>query len=78
MNATALNDINTCEAWSAAESSNMASRDNPEIKGWLGITWAVIGLALLMGPRSVGPVTAITTPLKWLMLFVCLGMYINL
>jgi hypothetical protein len=56
----------------------MPGRSNDTIKGWLGVTWAVIGIFLLWGPRSVGPFTCITTPLKWIFLFVCLGMYVSL
>lgn len=77
MNATTLNDINTCEAWSAAK-TNMEGRSNDEIKIWLAVTWIVIMIGVVMGPRSIGPFTAITTPLKWILLFVCMGMYIGL
>jgi len=78
MNATALNDINTCEAWSAAKAATMPGRSNDEIKIWLAVTWIIIALALLMGPRSVGPFTCITTPLKWILLFACLGVYVTI
>ena len=74
MNATALNDINQCTAWSAADPT-MDSRSNDEIKGWIALTWAIIYLGVAMGPKSVGPFTAVTTPLKWIFLFACLGVY---
>lgn len=77
MNATVLNDINTCQAWNASNPT-MPSRSNDEIKIWLAVTWAVIGIFLICGPRSVGPFTCITTPLKWILLFVCMGLYITL
>jgi hypothetical protein len=77
MNATALNDVNQCTAWSASDVT-MDSRSNDEIKGWLGITWAIIGIGCLYGPKSVGPFTAVTTPLKWIFLFACMGLYVNL
>jgi SNF family Na+-dependent transporter len=78
MNATTLNDINTCEPWSAAKAGTMDSRSNDEIKVWLAVTWSVIMIGVVMGPRSIGPFTAITTPLKWILLFACLGMYVTL
>ena len=78
MNATALNDINTCNAWSAANAATMPSRSNDEIKIWLAVTWIIIAVFLTMGPRSVGPFTCITTPLKWILLFACLGVYVTL
>merc|ERR1712019_81562 len=78
MNASTLTDINTCTAWTASKSSTMPSRSNDEIKIWLGVTWAVIGIFLVCGLKTVGPFTCITTPVKWILLFVCLGLYLNL
>jgi hypothetical protein len=53
----------------------MESNPNNEIKGWIALTWFIIYIGVAAGPKSVGPFTAVTTPLKWIFLFACLGVY---
>ena len=45
---------------------------------WLGINWFIIGLSVLLGPKTIRVVTLLTTTAKFVMLFVCIGLYLGL
>lgn len=74
LNATKVYMEDDCKPFDATK-AGAESVFNNDLALWTGITWIIVFLGVVMGPKSIQIMTAITVPVKFIMLFICLGLY---
>lgn len=76
MNVTALYDIETCDPYNFK--SGFANRFSGTLFTACVITWLIILVAVLRGPKSLGICSTLTATLPFIFLFVCMAGFVGL